>query len=267
MIKSRKTIKNANSNIISDKSNIERNPKFNNGYYYSTIKDMFKLQRGIVINTKLLNADKNKYPVYSSKTQNDGILGYLNTYMYDGEYISWTTDGKYAGTVFLRDGKFNITNVCGVMIPKTNLTLNKYIYYFLKSISTRYARTDILGYKMMSHDFEIIPLKFPQMSIQQRIIDIIEPIENLISTCNKIIKNISSFEQNLLKRIDTNDKIEFSNLQNIKIISSGIKPFSGQKEYIDTSCIQDFIQIKNGLKISYDNRPSRANMLPIKNSF
>ena len=28
----------------------------------------------------------------------DGILGYLNTYDFDGNYLTWTTDGAKAGT-------------------------------------------------------------------------------------------------------------------------------------------------------------------------
>ena len=42
-------------------------------------------------------------------------MGYLDNYMFDGEYITWTTDGANAGTVFYRNGKFNCTNVCGTL--------------------------------------------------------------------------------------------------------------------------------------------------------
>lgn len=59
-----------------------------------------------------------KYPVYSSQTSNDGIMGYLDTFDFEGEYISWTTDGANAGTVFYRNGRFNCTNVCGLIIVK-----------------------------------------------------------------------------------------------------------------------------------------------------
>ena len=42
-------------------------------------------------------------------------MGYLDNFMFEGEYISWTTDGANAGTVFYRNGKFNCTNVCGLL--------------------------------------------------------------------------------------------------------------------------------------------------------
>ncbi|MEA3360831.1 MAG: restriction endonuclease subunit S [Thermodesulfobacteriota bacterium] len=52
-----------------------------------------------------------EYPVYSSQTANLGVFGRINTYAYDGEYVTWTTDGANAGSVFHRNGKFSVTNV------------------------------------------------------------------------------------------------------------------------------------------------------------
>jgi len=57
------------------------------------------------------------YPVYSSKTTNEGIIGLIDSYDYDGEYLTWTTDG-YAGTVFYRNGKFSMTTHCGALSLK-----------------------------------------------------------------------------------------------------------------------------------------------------
>lgn len=80
------------------------------------IKDIAQIGRGRVISSIEIGQQKSPtYPVYSSQTSNDGIMGYLDDYMFEGEYISWTTDGANAGTVFYRNGKFNCTNVCGLL--------------------------------------------------------------------------------------------------------------------------------------------------------
>ena len=78
----------------------------------------FFLGRGRVIsNIEILN-NQGSYPVYSSQTENDGIMGKIDTFDFDGEYVTWTTDGANAGTVFYRNGQFNCTNVCGTIQPK-----------------------------------------------------------------------------------------------------------------------------------------------------
>ncbi|WP_222702332.1 restriction endonuclease subunit S [Ureaplasma diversum] len=73
-----------------------------------TLGDVCEIKRGRVISKKFLRNDENKgiYPVYSSQTLNNGQIGSINTYDFDGDYITWTTDGAYAGTVFYREGKF-----------------------------------------------------------------------------------------------------------------------------------------------------------------
>ncbi len=59
------------------------------------------LRRGRVMSKGYLTENFGPYPVYSSQTANNGKIGSINTFDFDGEYISWTTDGANAGTVFL----------------------------------------------------------------------------------------------------------------------------------------------------------------------
>ena len=51
-----------------------------------------------------------------------------------------------------------------------------------------------------------------------------------------------------------------------KILPSGIKYFTGKKEYLSTSSVQEWKIIKPECLIEYANRPSRANMQPLINS-
>lgn len=94
------------------------------------IKDIAIIGRGRVISSVEISQQKNPtYPVYSSQTSNEGIMGYLDDYMFEGEYISWTTDGANAGTVFYRNGRFNCTNVCGLLKLKKALTLILFLWF------------------------------------------------------------------------------------------------------------------------------------------
>jgi type I restriction-modification system DNA methylase subunit len=82
------------------------------------INDIFNFTRGRVISKKDLIDNAGEYPVYSSNTKGNGLLGCINSFDFDCEGITWTTDGIYAGTTFYRNGKFSITNVCGLMTLK-----------------------------------------------------------------------------------------------------------------------------------------------------
>ncbi len=99
------------------------------------ISDLFTIEKGLSKYTnKYFVKNKGKFPVYSSQTFNEGIIANINTYDYDCNCITWTTDGVYAGTVFLRNGKFSMTTHCGALILKKefNGTIDlDYIYAVL----------------------------------------------------------------------------------------------------------------------------------------
>jgi type I restriction enzyme S subunit len=62
------------------------------------------LRRGRVMSKNYLADNAGEYPVYSSQTAKNGMIGKIETFDFDGEFISWTTDGANAGTVFHRTG-------------------------------------------------------------------------------------------------------------------------------------------------------------------
>ena len=138
------------------------------------VKYLFRIGRGRVISQQELD-DNGCYPVYSSQTQNDGILGYISTFDFDCEQITWTTDGANAGTVFLRKGKHNCTNVCGTLQP---INKQKISLEFLKnalSIAAQfYKRPDTNGAKIMNGEMAEIFVTFPPLEAQTAIANFLD---------------------------------------------------------------------------------------------
>lgn len=88
---------------------------------------------------KYVKDSKGKYPLYSSKTADKGSIGYVETYDFKGDYITWTKDGYYAGTVFYREKeKFSMTTHCGALEIE-NREVRSYVYYYLKNHLKEYA--------------------------------------------------------------------------------------------------------------------------------
>lgn len=85
------------------------------------------------------------YPVYSSQTVDEGIIGLINSFDFDKECITWTTDGIHAGTVFYRNGKFSMTTHCGGLFIKEKYkdSINlPYILFYLKNTLKNFAIGD-----------------------------------------------------------------------------------------------------------------------------
>ena len=84
------------------------------------VGQLFQIGRGKVTSHEYITGHPGPFPLYSSQTENDGVMGYIDTFMFDGDYLTWTTDGAHAGTVFQRTKRFSCTNVCGTLCPKTH---------------------------------------------------------------------------------------------------------------------------------------------------
>ena len=134
------------------------------------VDEICNISRGVVISKDYIRDNPGDYPVYSSQTENDGVLGKINSYSYDGEYITWTTDGANAGTVFRRIGKFNITNVCGLLRLHREDVLLDYLYYALSIQAKKYVSSGMGNPKLMSNVMSRIVVSVPSIDLQKRIV-------------------------------------------------------------------------------------------------
>lgn len=147
---------------------------------WKKLGELATIQRGRVISKKYLESHKGEYPVYSSQTKDDGVIGKIESYDFDGEYITWTTDGAYAGTVFYRLGKFSITNICGLIKPKDELMV-KYLYYWLQIKAKRYVTGGSGNPKLMSNVAATIEIPIPSLDTQEKIVKILDKFSNSVS--------------------------------------------------------------------------------------
>ena len=129
---------------------------------------LFELGRGRVMSHEYIAENEGEYPIYSSQTANDGVMGCINTYDFEGEYLTWTTDGAKAGTVFRRRGKFNCTNVCGTLRPVTHSIDLNYAQVALDTATDFFVRHDI-NPKLMNGVMSKIRIPYPPLEEQQEI--------------------------------------------------------------------------------------------------
>lgn len=72
-------------------------------YEETILSKVIEIQRGNSKYTKsFIAANKGEYPVYSAKTEGEGIMGLVNSFEYNEECLTYTTNGVHAGKVFRR---------------------------------------------------------------------------------------------------------------------------------------------------------------------
>ncbi|WP_308701683.1 restriction endonuclease subunit S, partial [Mesomycoplasma hyorhinis] len=166
------------------------------------VRELFEIKRGRTILKKEIEENRGKFPVYSSQTENNGELGKINTFDFDGEYLSWTTDG-YAGVIFYRNGKFSLTIHCG-LLEKRKSNINYYFAYnSISLISKNYVNIACaipnLGSDVMSGvEFMICSYKE-----QEKIASLFFTLDKIISLYQRKISVLEKLEKAFLKNMFT----------------------------------------------------------------
>ncbi|MBO5810832.1 MAG: restriction endonuclease subunit S [Bacteroidales bacterium] len=164
----------------------KRLPGFKEEWEEKKVKDIFKVTRGYVLSTnKTVERPDGyyKYPVYSSQTQNNGIMGYYSEYLFN-DAITWTTDGANAGEVNLRRGKFYCTNVCGVLINEEGYS-NDCIASIINMVAKSYV-SYIGNPKLMNNVMAEINICIPS-SIEEQ-----QAIATILSDMDKEIADLEA---------------------------------------------------------------------------
>ena len=153
---------------------------------WKMLGELAELRRGRVMSKEYLADNAGPYPVYSSQTANNGQIGKIGTFDYDGEFINWTTDGANAGTVFYRSGKFSITNVSGLIRINNSSLLNyRFLFHWLSIEAQKHVYSGMGNPKLMSHQVEKIPVPLPALAEQERTAAILDKFDSLINSISE----------------------------------------------------------------------------------
>lgn len=168
------------------------------------IDRLFELGRGRVISEEEINKNLGIYPVFSSQTENDGCFGYVNFYEFEGEYITWTTDGANAGTVFYRNGRFNCTNVCGTLKPKdSNHISTKFFAYQIGREAFKHVAV-VGNNKLMNNVMGRIKISYPINYLQQqKIAGILTKVDDAIQAVKNTIEKAGRLKKSLMQNLLT----------------------------------------------------------------
>jgi restriction endonuclease S subunit len=150
------------------------------GYKLVKIGDISDIKSGKAINSE--NRKGTKYPYYAA----NGISGYVDEYLFDGEYIICAQDGSIGATHYIK-GKFYASNHVWVLeIKDINL---QYIYFCLKYLVDykNYTSGSVIP-KITKKNISSINIPIPVS--KQKINDLVNKISKLY---NKNYKECEHF--------------------------------------------------------------------------
>lgn len=175
---------------------------FSDSWNKNKVSELFTITRGYVLpakDTKPTPEGDYCYPVYSSQTAQNGLMGYYNKYLYK-DAITWTTDGANAGTVRFRTGKFYCTNVCGVLLTK-KAKASEMIAMALNKVTKKYV-SYVGNPKLMNNVMGEIVISLPTNTEEQNNLSFLfNNLERAIILTEHKIEQLKSLKQALLQQM------------------------------------------------------------------
>lgn len=166
------------------------------------VSDIFQVTRGQVLSTNLVSdtkSDEYPYPVYSSQTKNNGLMGFYKDYLFDTA-ITWTTDGANAGTVRFREGKFYSTNVNGVLLSDEGYS-NIAISEILNTVAWKYV-SKVGNPKLMNNIMSEIILLIPGGFAEQQVLSsFFQTLDQEIAQVEDKLASLKEMKKTLLRKL------------------------------------------------------------------
>jgi type I restriction enzyme S subunit len=183
------------------------------GWKSATVKALCYLGRGRVISGEEIEQNPGIYPVFSSQSKDNGKMGAIDTFDFDGEYVTWTTDGAYAGTVFYRSGKFNCTNVCGTLSAREPQLDLKFLAYQLATVAKNYV-SYVGNPKLMNGVMADIQLFLPESKTEQvKIAEVLSTLDRAIKQTEALIAKQQRIKTGLMQDLLTKGVDEHGNIR------------------------------------------------------
>ena len=146
---------------------------------------------------------KGKYPYCGA----NGIIDYINKYIFDGEYVLVAEDGGYfkrlETSAYLMKGKFWVNNHAHIISAKNNIALNKFILYNLIFWDLSVYIDGTTREKLNQNRLTLIKILLPSFHEQQRIISILSQIDETIEKEQKYKEKFERIKQGLMEELLT----------------------------------------------------------------
>lgn len=204
-------------------------------------------------------------PVYSSA----GITGWHNEAFINSKGIVVGRKGNI-GKVYKSKTSFYPIDTCYYILPSKNYDFD-FMYYLLVNLKLDELNEDSAVPGLNRNTAYSQEILLPPLPEQKAIASVLSSLDDKIDLLHRQNQTLEQMAQTLFRKWfiedakDDWEEVSLGDSELSTIISSGIKKFENEKIYLATGDVQN-INITGGIKITYENRPSRANMQPVKYS-
>lgn len=172
-------------------------------YQFDEVVTLFDKQR-VPLSSMERAKRQGKYRYYGAQ----GIIDYIDDYIFDGEYLLLAEDGENLKSnkqdlAQLVDGKFWVNNHAHILRTKGVCRL-RYFYYWINSKNMAEYVTGSAQPKLSQASLKKMIIPLPSLEVQDKILSVITPIDEKIKENDRINENLLQQAQALYREMFVN---------------------------------------------------------------
>lgn len=196
-----------------------------------TLKELVKIKYGK--NQKDVENPNGKYPIYGT----GGLMSYADKYLYDKPSVLIGRKGSISKVRF-SDKPFWTVDTLFYTEVNEDIVIPKYLYYKMLTMDMSDYNEGTTIPSLRTDTLYRIELDIPDKKRQQRVVKILEPLDNKIEINNEINNNLLELCNFLFHEYldEYENKIEYKKIADIaKKVVTGKTPSTSNKDFWDGS--------------------------------
>lgn len=145
--------------------------------------DVLEIRNGR--NQKNVENPDGKYPIYGS----GGIMGYADDYICEADTVIIGRKGNINNPIFVEEPFWNVDTAFGLS-AKREVLLPRYLYYFCRNFDFERLNKAVTIPSLTKSDLLKIEIELPSMESQQKVVDKLSKIEQIIQMRKQEIQRL-----------------------------------------------------------------------------
>lgn len=145
--------------------------------------DVLEIRNGR--NQKNVENPDGKYPIYGS----GGIMGYADDYICEADTVIIGRKGNINNPIFVEEPFWNVDTAFGLS-AKREVLLPRYLYYFCRNFDFERLNKAVTIPSLTKSDLLKIEIELPSMENQQKVVDKLSKIEQIIQMRKQELQGI-----------------------------------------------------------------------------
>ena len=163
------------------------------------------------------NYDKQRIPLSKNQRQTmsgsypycgaNGIIDFINDYIFDGEFVLLSEDGGYWGafenSAYIMNGKFWVNNHAHILKAVSGKTINHFLMYVINFLDISIFIAGTTRGKLNQGVMKNIPIPLPPLPEQRKVANVLSTIQQAIEQQDKILASVRELKKTLMRKLFT----------------------------------------------------------------